>query len=444
MEAGIYKKLYERKDYRAWSPGEELVTTFLNVAKPRSHETLIDFGCGSGRAAKKLSEHCQVSAVDFADNAIETDVPFKVHDLREPFDLEKPYDYGFCTDVMEHIAPEDVKKVLGNILKASRKVFFQISTRDDDYSEEAGTKLHLTVKPMSWWVQQFEAFNCEVKWAKQAHDAVLFYVTAYLNWQHVACKALLHDEDVINQNIRENLRQGYTEVKLHDKQDVEIMLLAGGPSLSQFEDDIRYRHKHENMPIVTTNGTYNWCLERGLKPAAQIIVDARKLNQRFLEPIIPGCKYLLSSQCHPDLLKSVPKEQLFVWHTSAAMEPIEELYGEGEPHTWFPILGGSTVMLRAFPLLQLLGFYKYHVYGFDSCLMDGKHHSYSQPENDQEKIVDIEVGGKWFSCHYWMAVQAREYMEEVKRMLQECEMSVYGPGLIAHILTTGAELSLGD
>jgi SAM-dependent methyltransferase len=440
MEAGIYKKLYERKDYRVYSPGERLVPEFLKVAKPYPNEKLIDFGCGTGRAAKKLSKHLNVTAVDFADNAIETDVEFKVHDLREPFVLEKPYDYGYCCDVMEHIATEDVPKVLANILSAARKVFFQISTVPDHFGQEVGETLHLTVKPMSWWLQQIEQLGAEVKWARHGHGAILLYVSAFANWQHVTVvgELTVSDEEQLS-NIRANVAQRYREVEYCEGQDTEVMLLAGGPSLAKFEDDIRYQRSN-GMPIVTTNGAYNWCLERGITPSAQVILDSREFNKRFVEPVVPNCRYLLGSTCHPSVLASVPREQLWMWHSPVAKDAIDAEYGN---HTWFPIHGGSTVMLRAMVLLQLLGFRKFHVYGFDSCLSDGAHHAYAQPENDQERITEILVGGRSFTCHYWMVVQARDYIEMVKRMLQDCEMAVYGDGLIAHILKTGARLE-GD
>ena len=111
----------------------------------------------------------------------------------------------------------------------------------------------------------------------------------------------------------------------------------------------------------------------------------------------------------------------------------------GEDRTVYPVFGGSTVMLRAIPLLMMLGIRKIHIYGFDSCLLDDRHHAYAQAENDGAPVMDVLVGGKTFKCHPWMAVQAQEFIELVKHMLPEdAELAVYGDGLIAHILNTGA------
>jgi hypothetical protein len=43
-------------------------------------------------------------------------------------------------------------------------------------------------------------------------------------------------------------------------------------------------------------------------------------------------------------------------------------------------------VLRAFPLLRMLGYTQFHVFGFDSCVQeDGTHHAYPQPENDNQQ-----------------------------------------------------------
>jgi hypothetical protein len=103
---------------------------------------------------------------------------------------------------------------------------------------------------------------------------------------------------------------------------------------------------------------------------------------------------------------------------------------------WFPVPGGTTVALRTFPLLGLLGYRKIHVYGFDSCLRGTDHHAYSQPEIDGYPIMEVVVGGKTFYCHGGMAKQAHEFQEVVRYLLAPAgiELAIYGDGLIATIM----------
>jgi len=212
---------------------------------------------------------------------------------------------------------------------------------------------------------------------------------------------------------------GFKDATPHQAVDTEIILLGGGPSLDEFEDEIRQK-REEGMPLVTTNGTYNWCLEKGIKPSMQVVVDGREYNKRFVQPAVDGCHYFLSSQCNPEILKAAPKEQVYLWHAGHS-EPIRETVeafasDTGKDYNWFPISGGSTVMLRAIPLLIMLGYHRMHIYGFDSCVVDGKHHAYSQPENDKKNTMSVRVGGRKFDCQMWMWVQAQEFID-IQRLI---------------------------
>ena len=438
-EQAKYQEMWDRPEYRAVAPGEQTAHLFLSVACPEPEADLIDFGAGTGRGALWLSNYCQVTALDFADNCLDDRVREAVNGGKLKFvqhDLTREYEgrakYGYCTDVMEHIPPEQVDEVLKNVLSAARHVFFQISCEDDQMGALIGHPLHLTVQPYGWWKERFEAHHCTIHWSIDAGSHCLFYVTAWAKGEDFFNISVINnDPEQIAENIKANLAMGLQEVRPHDLQDTEMLILAGGPSLNDYVEDIREMRKR--MPCVTVNGAYNWALERGIEPGAQIVLDSREFNKRFCEPVRPNCRYLVASQCHPSLVSSLPPEQVWLWHSGnhALLEGRE----------CFPVYGGMTVMLRALPLLRMLGFAKFHIFGFDSCLL-GDHHAYEQKENDMKTVVNVTVGGRTFACHPWMLSQAHEFMQLIKHLIGDhCEMAVYGPGLIAHILETGAKLS---
>lgn len=438
-EQGKYQQMWDRPEYRAVAPGEDSAYLFISVACPEPDADLIDFGAGTGRGALRLSKHCRVTMLDFADNCLDDEVrravkagklDFVQHDLTQEYAGRAKY--GYCTDVMEHIPPGDVDTVLKHILTSARHVFFQISCEDDRMGALIGEPLHLTVQPYSWWKERFEAHHCTLHWSLDAKTHCVFYVSAHANGEDFyKISALNNDPEVVAENIRANLALGLQEIRPHELQDTELLILAGGPSLNDYVKEIR--EMRSRMPCVTVNGAYNWALERDIQPGAQIVLDSREFNKRFCEPVIPNCRYLLASQCHPSVVAAVPREQVWLWHSGQ-----HELL---EGRESFPVPGGMTVMLRALPLLRMLGFAKFHIFGFDSCLL-GDHHAYAQTENDMKTVVSVTVGGRTFQCHPWMLTQAHEFMHLVKDLIGEhCEMAVYGPGLIAHILETGAKLS---
>jgi hypothetical protein len=221
--------------------------------------------------------------------------------------------------------------------------------------------------------------------------------------------------------VRHNIAQGWQQVSPHATNDVEVMILGGGPSMAAFEDDIRQK-RAEGVKLVTLNGAYNWAIEHGLTPSAQVIVDARPFNARFTKPVVDGCKYLIASQCDPAVLEGLPPDRTYIWHTTTEM--IKDVL-DAQYEVWWGVPGGSTVLLRAIPLLRMLGFKKYFLYGADSCLLsDGSHHAYSQNENDSDYVLNVVVnpGGRIFQCHPWMCAQGAEFISLVKFLGEEIEL----------------------
>jgi SAM-dependent methyltransferase len=171
-----YQLMWNMPSYRDTSPGEYVVDTFMDVAKPEG--TVIDFGCGTGRAGLRLAKTNDVTLVDFTDNCRDQEalcLPFIQADLTEVIPVKG--DYGYCTDVMEHIPTEDVKYVIANIMDSTPKAFFQISTVDDHFGKYIGSTLHLTVKPHSWWKEEFESRGYKIEWESEQELASLFYIT---------------------------------------------------------------------------------------------------------------------------------------------------------------------------------------------------------------------------------------------------------------------------
>ena len=241
--------------------------------------------------------------------------------------------------------------------------------------------------------------------------------------------------EVLKNHVATGLSYGFHDIVPHPTNDVEVMLVGGGPSLAEHIGTIK-RLRQEGVKLITMNNAYRYCIDHGLLPSALVMVDSRDFNARFVDPIIPTCKYFIASQCHPSVFDKVPKEQTYIWHTSA--EEIKDLLQDHyKDKQWYHVPGGSTVLLRAIPLFRMLGFKRFHIFGCDSCLEDGKHHAYEQAENDGHPVLSVKVGDKIFQCHPWMLSQAREFIDLIKYMGDEMELQVYG-GLLHQILVTGA------
>jgi SAM-dependent methyltransferase len=465
-----FEKLWTIDEYRKTCPGELSANEFSSQVNIPKNAECIDFGCGTGRGGLMISFQNQaiVTLVDFAENALDDDVrditiaqPDRLKwlqaDITELLPIAAPY--GYCVNTLEQIPPEKVDAAIKNMMCSANHIFFQITTVED-YSKQLNKPLNLTVQPYSWWLKKFRDSGAVVHWSqsyedKKTGDEIMcqFYISSWYSDNELTFRGSLNTtaKEVLK-NIEENSKwiDVYQSTYPHALQDTEIMMICGGPSLNDYTDEI-IKLRAEGMPMITSNGTYNWAIENGMQPSMQMIVDARDFNKRFLRPILDDCKYFLASQCHPSLFEDMPPERTYIFHATGAvregavktetLETIEKCYGD-----FFPIPGGSTVTLRGLCLLRLLGFHKIHMYGFDSCLRGDAHHAYAQPENNyaESDRVPVSVGGRAFWCEPWMASQAIEWMKMVNAFGDEIDLNVVGDGLIAHMIKTGYEMVLQE
>jgi hypothetical protein len=449
-----YEKMWTVKDYRAVSPGELAGNTFVQVVKPEKGSEVIDFGCGTGRGSLWLGAMggLNVTMLDFASNCLDDELAmacktqpdkykFIEHDL-----MNKPpivARYGYCTDVMEHIPPDDIDRVLINILGAAQSVFFRISTGPDVMGPKyLNQPLHLSVYDYAWWCSKFIEHGCTILHSEDLGGAVDFYVSAWA--KKLPDMEVNTTKEKILENIKENVKWGCKHVRAHEVQpDTEVIILCGGPSLNDYKDEIIEKWK-AGIKVVTVNGTYNWALENGITNVNQCMLDARPFNIRFVEPPqASNCFYFIGSGVDPSVFEILPKDRTFYWHVYPSKEAIE-LVHETYPE-YVICAGGSTVTTRAMVLMRILGFKKQTLYGFDSCIMNNEHHAYEQKENDADPMnMKVMVEGRTFECQPWMALQATEFAHMMEKAKDEFDITVKGDGLIAHVLKTGATPPASD
>lgn len=159
QERTKYKRMWEVDLYRKSAPGEKLVDGAVRRLGMKPGDSVIDFGCGTGRPAAKFQAlGMEAMGIDIADNCLDegVEIPLAIQPLWElaPFEAG----FGFCTDVMEHIPPERVNDVLANIALTVGACYFQIATRPDSMGRIIGETLHLTVKDSKWWHRKLEEY----------------------------------------------------------------------------------------------------------------------------------------------------------------------------------------------------------------------------------------------------------------------------------------------
>ncbi len=165
-----YRRMWDIKAYRATSPGERLVSVFKANVPYKKGDSLIDCGCGPGRAAFALGQlGLRVSCLDIAENCLdeavrESPIPFIEGCLWALPPVMPEWDWFYCTDVMEHLPEEHIGSALDNIRRlATKGGMFQIAMFDDPYGAYIGETLHLTIKPLGWWLPRLQQLWKDIK-----------------------------------------------------------------------------------------------------------------------------------------------------------------------------------------------------------------------------------------------------------------------------------------
>jgi hypothetical protein len=258
------------------------------------------------------------------------------------------------------------------------------------------------------------------------------------------------DDAQLLANIRHSIRLGYPQVKPQHPQRERVCLVGGGPSLDDTFGELRDLY-FSGAKVVTVNGAYQWCLDHNIRPSAQIVLDARAGNARFVDPVVPQCRYLLASQCAPETWAAVEgRPDVWIWHAVAGdnptAKPVLDEYYRG---MWMATPGGTTVIIRAITVLRALGFLRFDLFGVDSCYMGRQHHAYEQPENDTDRAYPFVVYptghpemARTFHCAPWHAKQLECFLQTVRLNGHQFLLNIHGDGLLAFALQCSAGVEI--
>ena len=175
-----YEQMWTFADYRDDHVTVQARLAFLTQGM-RPGDSLIDFGAGAGYASRWFQDAgVRVLAIDIAPNSMAPDiaahVPLLIGNLWDmPIDITA--DWGFCCDVMEHIPTDRVDDVLRTVRKSTRgSTFFSIALRPDGCGRLIGDSLHLTVKPLEWWLARVTPHWSDVRVLRHEPGATVDFI----------------------------------------------------------------------------------------------------------------------------------------------------------------------------------------------------------------------------------------------------------------------------
>jgi len=170
-----YEEVWDNPSYREISPGEDSAPEFVSLI---DDGPVIDFGCGTGRAATEIARTNEVLMLDIANNCLDDHIVltdtmrFSRHCIWDKYC--EVTDWGFCCDVLEHIPENKVDSVLENIRDHCMKgAYLRIYLHKDNGKFHKDT-LHLTVRPFEWWKDKIESLWDNVQSSTNGTAATFF------------------------------------------------------------------------------------------------------------------------------------------------------------------------------------------------------------------------------------------------------------------------------
>jgi uncharacterized Rossmann fold enzyme len=249
----------------------------------------------------------------------------------------------------------------------------------------------------------------------------------------------------IAQNIRASVQRDLPWFTGFRESGRRAVVVGGGPSMLAHLGDIR-AHKRQGASIITVNNAWRVLVDHGIFPDNHIMLDARPENAAFLDGAPEGVRYLIASQCAPEVFDALAGREVVVWHNgfgdnAVIREILQPWWDEGpEQRPCVIVPGGGTVGLRALWLCALSGFRTLHLYGFDSSYDGDRHHAYAQPINDADRVMEVALldpatgREKRYAAARWMVRQAEEFRSHWQDLRREgVTIHVHGQGLLPDI-----------
>lgn len=161
-ESYPYAQLYDfcHAEHEGYNYNEGLAI-YQRMGTALRGERIIEFGAGNGQLSAHLERQgnrvtaVEVSSVAFARIPVASKIQGDC--LTLPL-LDAHFDRFVSMDVLEHLTENDIRIVIREAARLADSILVTVSTRPSGLLGPKGENLHLTVRPVEWWLAQFELF----------------------------------------------------------------------------------------------------------------------------------------------------------------------------------------------------------------------------------------------------------------------------------------------
>lgn len=401
----------------AWRKGEHVIELLTH----EGHESVLDYGCGKGALREDLKGVVDVAeydpAIDGKDQAPE------------------PADLVCCFDVLEHVEPEYLPRVLIDLRRVTKgELFVTISTIPSSQTLADGRNAHLIIRPGEWWRERFAPQDWRiVSWQQHEHEVWArlkpLYELGDIKAKMAVSYAQRHEHVLTNiARVPDRLTQPH--LLKHEAHDRKAVLICFGPSLLSTWMQAGLSRFEDKTDLFTVSAAHKFMIERGIVPLAHIDCDPRPHKITQMGVAHPDVEYWLASCIHPDYIDHVAGgKRTALWHAYNGEESVCVL--DHEPGQRM-IVGGGSVGLRSMSLLYHLGYRTIDIHGMDCSFREkgkqwaGEHHG-----KIKDEIEVATIDGRVFLTAPALVLYYRYFQKQLSYM-PDCDVRLHGDGLLQH------------
>lgn len=192
---------------------EERLKGILSRYLAKEIETAVDLGCGQGQYADFLqSQGKMVLGLDLVNRLAYPEVRFKG---QPAWRLDQAMDLAYAIQLLQHIPEKTIDSTLQAIAKHCRLFFAEIGLLPSGERDFESNELHLTLKPVNWWLRRLATHFAEVKilaitknwfWTECSHQPIPVFdgtrMQGYQSWNQVTGQQVTPYRELWNQHAR--------------------------------------------------------------------------------------------------------------------------------------------------------------------------------------------------------------------------------------------------
>lgn len=466
-------KLFYEKDYRNIYSDvievgdrdtgikELIYNTIENYELPKP-KVVFEIGCGTGATLEQFKE-CDCIGVDYDSSVVETakkkflNVMVGGIDILES--LNKKADLIIMNHVLEHMTDleKDLKRIRDLLADdgilyvgvPSLYVYDVIGMIQNAHNYQFNSNTlcymmgvcgfdnyHVDELIRSIW------HKSDYQDRKKTMDGEYQYIYSFLYRKddkylmpniRMNCKFPLKE---IRNNMNYTINVGISEIGelVNINPDSEAILINGGPSINDYIDKIK-ELKSCGAKVYSIERMYQWCLKHDIVPDYIVALDASDDVIESFTTLHKDTTHLIVSHVKKEIVDSLKGYKVYYYNLKPKGIDYPKIYSGIDIKRLTFVNSGASVSLCCFNIAMTLGARRFHMFGFDCHVTNGKYANGITGVGDVEDVLKVEIDGRQFitTTQYYAFMQQFFHMYQIGKGCEMLEsIKLYGDSMVKY------------